>query len=138
MLGAVSFVLLVLGYTAASELSGYPYSPVLFSLVGIVVGPFVGIATSWHRKTRMFAALGTALLAGIGIGEGVYGLTIVGDTTHPAYWLLIGLIGLALLGFMIVRRITGRAPIVLALAGTAAVALAFNLAYLALGRVGSF
>ncbi len=47
VLGAVSFMLLVLGYTAAPEVRGFSYSPLLFSVVGVLAGPFVGVAASW-------------------------------------------------------------------------------------------
>ena len=52
VLGAASFVLLVLGYTAAAHLRGYVYDPVLFSLVGVVAGPFVGVAASSTAMPR--------------------------------------------------------------------------------------
>ncbi|MFE7507013.1 DUF6518 family protein [Promicromonospora sp. NPDC057488] len=129
VLGAVSFVLLVLGYTVASQVRGYVYDPLLFSAVGVVAGPFVGVAASWLRATGVRAALGTALLAGIGVGEAAYGLTIIRETTSPVYWTLIGVAGLALLTGMLVRRVRGALPVVLAVAGTAAVAATFYAAY---------
>ena len=129
VLGAASFVLLVLGYTAAAHLRGYVYDPVLFSLVGVVAGPFVGVAASWLRATGVRAALGTALLAGIGVGEAVYGLTIIRETTSPVYWTLIGVVGLALLAGMLVRRVRGALPVALAAGGTALVAATFYVAY---------
>ena len=108
LLGATSFVLLTLGYSAAAQLQDLFYDPTLFSLVGVVVGPFVGIATSWLRAVHPWqAALGTALLAGIGVGEAVFGLTAVADTTSPVYWVLIGAAALALLIAMLIRRIRG-------------------------------
>lgn len=134
-LGALSFVLLVLGYTAAATLSGLFYSPLLFGLVGLVAGPFVGLATAWLRSDGIRAALGTALLSGIFTGEAAYGLTVVGDTTRPEYWLTIGALGIALLVAMAVRRLRGWRSLTLAFAGTAVVAVAFNLAYVALGSV---
>lgn len=42
--GLASFVALVLGYAIASELRGLYYSPVLFGVIGTIVGPFVGVA----------------------------------------------------------------------------------------------
>ena len=135
-LGAVSFVLLVLGYTAATELRGYTYDPLLFSVVGVAAGPFVGVATAWLRATAVRASLGTALLAGIGLGEAVYGLTIVGETTDPTYWVVIGLVGIALLLGMLARSICGAIPIAVAGGGSAVVATAFVLSYRALGTVG--
>ncbi len=129
VLGAVSFVLLVLGYTVASQVRGYVYDPLLFSAVGVVAGPFVGVAASWLRATGVRAALGTALLAGIGVGESVYGLTVVRETTSPVYWTVIGVAGLALLVGLLVRRVRGTLPVGLAAGGTVLVAAAFCLAY---------
>lgn len=135
VLGALSFVLLVLGYSLAASLNGLFYSPLLFGMIGVVVGPFVGLATAWLRRTGIRAALGTALLAGIFLGEAVYGLTVIAATTRPEYWLAIGVVGLALLVGMLLRRLRGWLPITIAVAGAAAVALAFNLAYTALASL---
>ncbi|GAA1123529.1 DUF6518 family protein [Nocardiopsis composta] len=138
VLGAVSFVLLVIGYAAAAESQGLFYSPVLFGAVGIVAGPFVGTAAAWLRSaSRWRAAAGTALLAGIGIGEGGYGLTVIADTTSPVYWVAIAAAGLALLVGMLLRRIRGGLPLIIAVAGTAVLAAAFVGAYTALGTVGT-
>ncbi|MFI6424543.1 DUF6518 family protein [Promicromonospora sp. NPDC050880] len=135
VLGAVSFVLLVLGYTVASQVRGLVYDPLLFSVVGVVAGPFVGMAAVWLRAAGVRAALGTALLAGIGAGEALYGLTVVRETTSPVYWTLIGVAGLALLAVMLVRRIRGAVPVALAVAGTVVVGVAFVAAYSGLGGV---
>jgi hypothetical protein len=135
-LGAASFVLLVLGYTAAADLRGLHYDPTLFGVVGVVVGPFVGVAATWLRLTGLRAALGTALLAGVGLGEGVYGLTTVVETTGATYWVAVGIAALALLATMLARRVRGAVPVSVATAGTAVVATAFVLAYRALGTVG--
>ncbi|MFJ3406455.1 DUF6518 family protein [Promicromonospora sp. NPDC090134] len=129
VLGAVSFVLLVLGYMAASQVRSYVYDPLLFSAVGVVAGPFVGVAASWLRATGVRAALGAALLAGIGVGESVYGLKVVRETTSPVYWTVIGVAGLALLAGLLVRRVRGALPVALAAGGTVLVAATFFLAY---------
>ncbi|MEU4362377.1 DUF6518 family protein [Promicromonospora sp. NPDC023987] len=133
LLGAVSFVLLVLGYAVASQLRGLWYDPLLFSAVGLAAGPLVGVAASWLRATGVRAALGAALLAGIGVGEAVYGLTVVGETTSPVYWSLIAAAGLALVAGLLVRRIRGTLPVGLAIGGTAVVATVFVVAYSNLG-----
>jgi len=130
LLGAVSFVLLTLGYSAAAHLRDLFYDPTLFVVVGVLVGPFVGIATSWLR-----AATGTALLAGIGVGEAVYGLTVVADTTSPVYWALVGVVALALLVAMLIRRIRGVLWVLLAVVGTGVIAGAFVVVYSSLGGV---
>ena len=136
LLGATSFVLLTLGYSAGAQLRGLSYDPTLFALVGLVVGPFVGIATSWLRaKLSWHAATGTALLAGIGVGEAIYGMTVVADTTSPVYWVLIGTAALALLVVMLVRRIRGAQWQLLAVVGTGMTAGAFVAAYSFLGGV---
>ncbi len=129
VLGAVSFVLLVLGYTVAADLRGFYYDPLLFSAVGVVAGPFVGVAASWLRTDGVRSALGAALLAGIGVGEAVYGLTLIRESTSPVYWTVIGVAGLALLAGVLARRVRGVLPVALGVGGTAVVAAAFYVAY---------
>ncbi|MFE6236943.1 DUF6518 family protein [Cellulosimicrobium sp. NPDC057862] len=135
-LGAASFVLLTLGYTVAADLRGYFYDPTMFGVVGLVVGPFVGVAAAWLWRTGVRAALGTAVLVGVGLGESVYGLTTVVETTGATYWVAIGVVALVLLGGMLARRLRGGLPVTIAVAGTAVVAAAFVLAYRALGTIG--
>lgn len=133
VLGAVSFVALVLGYAIAADLRGLYYSPVLFGVIGIVVGPFVGVATSWLRETGWRAALGAGALAGVALGECVYGLVVVVDTTGWFYWTLIGVAGVVLLVVTLLRR-AGRAVVMLGGVGVALpVAGAFFVVYGALG-----
>lgn len=135
-LGAASFVLLTLGYSASAHLQGLVYDPTMFVVVGVLVGPFVGIATSWLRAASAWrAAAGTALLSGIGLGEGAYGLTVAADTTSPVYWTLVGAMALGLLVAMLVRRIRGVLVVLLSVVGTGAIATAFVVAYRALGGV---
>lgn len=134
VLGAASFALLTVGYSVAADLQGLYYDPTLFVLVGVVVGPFIGVATSWLRADSAWrAATATALLAGIGVGEAYFGLTAVADTTSPVYWTLIGVIALGLLVGMLARRIRGFPAVLLAVVGTSAIAWAFVVAYSALG-----
>lgn len=136
VLGAASFVLLTLGYTVAADLRGFFYDPTLFGVVGLVVGPFVGVAAAWLWRAGVRAALGTAVLAGIGLGESVYGLTTVVETTGATYWVVIGLASLVLLGAVLARRLHGPVPVAVAAGGTAVVATAFVLSYRALGTIG--
>ena len=136
VLGAVSFVLLTLGYSASAQLQDLAYDPTLFVVVGVLVGPLVGIASSWLRAESAWqAAAGTALLSGIGLGEGAYGLTSIANTTSPVYWTLVGVIALGLLVAMLIRRIHGVLMVLLAVVATGAVAGAFVVAYGALGGV---
>lgn len=135
VLGALSFLLLVLGYTVAAGLEGLSYSPLLFGVVGLVVGPFIGVAAAWLRSSGLRAALGTALISGIFLGEAAYGLTVVADSTSPVYWVVIGALGTILLVGMVSLRVRDWMPIAVAVLGAAAVAGAFVAAYGALGQV---
>ncbi|PRY10470.1 DUF6518 family protein [Kineococcus rhizosphaerae] len=128
VLGAASFVLLTVGYSAASALRGLTYDPTLFAVVGLVVGPVVGLATAWLRTRDVRAALGTAALAGIGLGEAAYGLTAVAASTSPVYWVLMGCAAVTLL-VSTARRVRSRRDAVLAVVLTVVVAGAFLLAY---------
>lgn len=136
VVAAASFVLLVVGYSAAAMLQGLFYDPALFGTIGVLVGPFVGVATAWLRVgSSLQAAAGTALLVGIALGEAVYGLTVVATTTSPVYWIGIGLCGLALLGGMLARRVRTAAGIATAVAGAAIVAAMFLGAYLGMNSL---
>lgn len=99
VLGAASFVSLVLGYTAVSEARGWTYDPTLWGAVGVVAGPFVGAATAGLvGRPPLPRALGAGALAGVLVADGLRGLTVVADSTSPVYWslcLAVGLLGLA-------------------------------------------
>ncbi len=127
--GAGSFVLLTVGYAIVSGWRGFPYDPTLFVVVGLVAGPFVGAAAAWLRRRDVRGALATALLTGIAVGEAWYGLTVVGDTTSPVYWSVVGALGILLLGRMLVARLRGVLPRVVAVGGAAAVTALFLLTY---------
>lgn len=132
-LGAGSFVLLTVGYAVASSVRGLYYDPLMFSLIGVLVGPFVGVAACWLRAEGLRRALGTALLAGIGVGEGIYGLTVVSETTSPVYWVAIIVLSAALVVGSVARGLRGAVPRIVAVGGTVVVAAAFNVAYSSLG-----
>ncbi|RYB90536.1 hypothetical protein EUA93_20565 [Nocardioides oleivorans] len=121
VLGVVSFVALVLGFTVVHELRGYPYDPLFWSLVGVVAGPFVGAAAAAVvGRHRIRAAVGAGSLAGVLVADGIYGLTVVAASTSPVYWVLCLVLGVALVVATAVRLRT--LPAVLAVLGTAAVA----------------
>lgn len=134
VLGAIGFVSLVVGYTLMSGFRGYYYDPMLFGIVGVIVGPFVGVAASWLHRHDWKAATGSALLSGIAVGEGIYGLTVVSETTSPYYWVLMAALGLALLALAVTRANT-RDIRMGAIAMTAVIAIAFTAAYTTLGSI---
>ncbi len=132
LLGAGSFVALVLGYTLVSDLRGFSFSPLFWSAVGVLAGPWVGAAAAalHHRGRR--AALGVGLLAGVLLGESGYGLTTVAATTGHTYWILVGGLGVGLLVAVAVRQL-GTARLALTAVATAiGVSLLFNAALAAL------
>ena len=135
VLGAVSFVALVLGYQVVSGLRGFPTDETLFLIIGVVVGPFVGVAAAWVRHRDLRGALGCGVLAGIAMGEAAYGLLVVLATTGWSYWTAIGATGLVLLA-VTVRRAPRRAAARLPPVGlTIAVAVAFFFSYTAIGSL---
>jgi hypothetical protein len=90
--GALALWGLLAGYIVASELRGFAVSSWLVTFwgaAGLVAGPLLGLAAWWVRNgTAAQAGLGAGALAGVLVGEGAYGLTVVGDTTEPEYWWL--------------------------------------------------
>ena len=97
LLGALALFAMVIGYALISELRGYPSGSrlvVFWGAAAVVAGPALGVAAAWVRGSDSTkVALAAGLLGGILIGEGGYGLIVIGDTTPIAYWaaqLLIG------------------------------------------------
>jgi Family of unknown function (DUF6518) len=102
--GVASFVSLVLGYTIASELRGLAYNPVFWSVVGVIAGPFVGAAAAAVvGRHTVRATLGAGALAGVLFADGMYGLTVVSDSTSPVYWSLCLGAGAVLVGVTALR-----------------------------------
>ena len=129
VLGAVSFVALVLGYTVVSNMRGAYFSPVFWSSVGVVVGPWVGAASAALHERGRWAAVGTGLLAGVLLGDSCYGITMVLATTGWAYWTSVGVLGVALLVVMAVRRLRRARLVTIAFLVAAATAALMNLTY---------
>lgn len=121
-LGAASFVLLVLGYSVAADLAGLYYDPAFFGVVGLVAGPVVGVAATWLRTVGLRAALGAAVLSGAGLAEATYGLTEVAETTGVTYWIGVGVVALALLGWVVALRTESVRDRLVALGGAIGVA----------------
>lgn len=137
LLGAASFVALVLGYTAVSSLRGYYFSPLFWSAVAVLAGPFVGAAASALHQRGRWAAAGAGLLAGILLGDCGFGLTTVSATTGRSYWVLVGALGVGLLVTVAVGRLRTIRLILLATGSAVAVALLLNAGYAALSAAVS-
>jgi hypothetical protein len=133
--GAVSFVALTVGYAVVSTLRGFPFDPTAWAVVGVLAGPVIGAATFALRRSPMHAAVGGGLLAGVLIGEGVYGLTAIAATTSPVFWWAAITVGVALLVAVAALRLRDiRSTLVLA-SVAALTAGVFVVAYLALPSV---
>lgn len=133
--GILSFVTLTLGYAVVSTLRGFPFDPTTWAIIGVLAGPVIGAATFALRRQRMTAAVGGGLLAGVLVGEGVYGLTVVAATTSPVFWWVSIGIGVALVvtvAALLLRDIRSRLMLMSIAVLTAAL---FVGAYLGLGAV---
>lgn len=135
LFGAASFVALVLGYQLMSTLRGFPTTETLFLVIGVVVGPFVGVAASWLRRADARGAIGCGVLSGIAVGEGAYGLIRVSETTGWVYWTLITIAGLGLMLVTLLRGTTTTRARLLTVGLTAVVALVFFFSYAAIGEL---
>ncbi|GAB2465004.1 MFS family permease [Conyzicola lurida] len=118
ILGIAALLLLNETYAAVSTARGYPYAGGLASewtYVAAVAGPIVGLAASWLRSSRpVLVALAVAVPSAVLIGEGVYGLILIADSTSPVYWWLQIVGGAVFVTVVSVRKL--RRPGVIALA----------------------
>lgn len=103
---------------------------------GVTVGPLVGLGAHWVRSRRdLWAGLGFGGLAGVLVGEGVYGLTVVSETTPAAYWWGSVLLGVLVATVASTVWLHGLAARVVAPVLAAAVAGAFVVVYVWGGSV---
>jgi peptidoglycan/LPS O-acetylase OafA/YrhL len=131
--GALALLALVIGYYGTSRLRGYPVSTsslVFWPAAAVLAGPGLGLAAHWLRHgTRTRAAVATGAVSGVLVGEGVYGLVHIADTTYPPYWWTQLLLGALLLPIATALRLRDPRLLALATAVAAATATGFVLAY---------
>jgi hypothetical protein len=116
ILGGIALATMLAGYAVATQLRGFAVGTpllVFWGFASIAVGPALGVGSAWFRgRDEVRIAAASALIAGILVGEGMYGLTVVADTTPALYWVgefVVGL-GLAVLAFVWrLRTVTHRA-----------------------------
>jgi hypothetical protein len=131
--GAIALVTLLGGYVLGAETRGLSLSlttSTMWAVAALAVGPPVGISAHWLRhRDRRLAPVGAGAVAGLLVGEGIYGLSVIGDTTSAPYWIAHLVASVAFLAVAIARR----APTLRALSvacGTAAViAAGFVISY---------
>jgi hypothetical protein len=115
VLGAVSFVLMVESYGAVSAWRGHFFAEPLSSMwvpIGLVAGPIIGLAASAVRhSSRPWAIAGVSVLSLVLFAEGIYGLTIVRETTSPVYWSIEIAAAVAFSVAALLRAGGGRSPV---------------------------
>ena len=135
VLGVLSFVSLVLGCAIASELRGLTYDPVLWCIIGVLAGPPVGTAAAalaGPHRTR--ASVGAGVLAGVFIADGIYGLTVVDQSTSAVYWTACIVAGIALVT-VTASRFRSRTTTVTCVASTLASAAFLTAGYSVLNAI---
>jgi hypothetical protein len=127
--GALALLALLAGYVLGAGLRGYPSGSALivfWGLATVFVGPFLGLGAHWVRSgRRTLAALGAGGMGGVLVGEGVYGLAYIADTTYPPYWWGQIAVGVALLCAIAVGRLRSPPLVALSVAVGLVVAAAF-------------
>jgi hypothetical protein len=109
ILGIVAFEALTEAYGLVTGWRGYAATPPfgsIWSLVGLLAGPVLGVAASFVRyASPLWRVLGVAVLAAVLVGEGVHGLVALLDTTSPLYWWVEVVAGV---GFLVAALIVNR------------------------------
>ena len=131
LVGFTALVAMLAGYALATELRGYPVGTSMFVRWGaaaVIAGPALGVGAAWLRgQDPRRAAAGVAPIAGILLGEGLYGLTVA-TTTSVDYWIGEVILGLTIVVLAAIRIRTWRG-IALMLALSVIATVAFYLVY---------
>ena len=132
LVGFASLVAMLAGYALATELRGYPVGTSMFVRWGtaaVIAGPALSVGSAWLRGPNpLRAAAGVAPIAGILLGEGLYGLTVVTATTSVGYWIGEVAIGITVVVLAAIRLRNGPG-IALMLALSAIASIIFYLVY---------
>ena len=87
---AVTLAMSELGYVLATAIRGgtSSTSTVVFWIVAAALaGPPLGVAAVWSRQPNPWRrGAGFGVVVGVLVGEGIYGLTKIADTTDGRYW----------------------------------------------------
>ena len=127
--GCLALVTLLLGYVIGGEARDIASSTALITfwgLAAVIAGPILGLCAHWTKaEGRYLAAVGAGVMCGVLIGEGVYGLSYIADTTSSPYWWGEMAIGVVLLGYVAARRLRELKLTAAAVACSLVVAAAF-------------
>jgi hypothetical protein len=90
LVAAVTLAMCEVGYVLATEVRGgsNATSTVMFWIAAAVLaGPPIGVAATWTRQSHPpRRGAGFGVINGVLVGEGIYGLTKIRDTTDWRYW----------------------------------------------------
>ena len=129
--GALVLAGLLAGYVLGAAVRGDTSSRsliVFWGLAALTAGPVLGVSAHWcARAGDRLVAVGAGVMSGVLVGEGVWALASVADTTYPPYWWAEIVVGLVLLA-AVTRRLP-RASVVLAVVVTAGMAAALFAVY---------
>lgn len=133
VLGVLGLIVLNESYGVVSRWRGFPYGGGLtnfWTQIALLVGPIAGIAATWLRSPRpVLVALGASAPAAVWIGEGLFGLTVIGDTTSPVFWSLELAAGVGLVAVIAVTRVRTLAGVATLVGASAFEAALFYLVY---------
>ena len=131
--GSLSLLTLLGGYVVGAGLRGDPSSSamiVFWVAAGLLIGPLLGLGAYWVKTdSGSRAALGIGAMGGVLVGEGIYGLAYIADTTFPPYWWGEIVAGLVLLLVVVLQRLQEWRVVALAVGVTVLVAGAFVVVY---------
>lgn len=107
LLGVLVFVLLTESYSVVSEWRGFddgdPFTSI-WTMVSLVAGPVLGVSAGLVRHAPgVWRALGVTPLSAVLLGEGIWALNTIADTTSAVYWFLEILLSIAFLVAAILR-----------------------------------
>jgi hypothetical protein len=89
-----------------------------------------GIAATWLRSPRpVLIALGASAPAAVFIGEGLFGLTVVSDTTSPVFWSLEIAAGIGVVVVAALTRVRTVPAVAVLVGATALGAASFYVVY---------
>lgn len=88
--GTEALLALLAGYVVTSIVRDFAVSRsmvVFWTIAALAVGPILGLGAHWLRRgPALLASLSLASISGVLIGEGIYGLRYIADTTYPPLW----------------------------------------------------
>ena len=95
-------------------------------IAAVLAGVPIGVAGRWSRSSSDWrAAAGAGVIAGVLMGEGIYGADRLADTTNSTYWFVEVAIGVVLVAFVATRHRSAVAFTTLCAAAVATAAVVY-------------